>query len=236
MSTGTARGQIARRRMWLFVLTAILAVGLIMWGVTTTGRAGEEQPSSADDAAAAGGVTDPIPAGAEDPNEEAMKNAPPPEDIAIEPDAEREALAPKLAKDSEGPLPELEPVEVDQAVISPSDIQIELARLESVQGQAVAAGETSGAAIRATIRITNKSHDALDLGYVVVTAYHGDERTPVGTLMQPGGQPFTGSLPPGKDATGVYLFSLAGPERGDVTLVVDYQFGEPSASFRGRLE
>ena len=219
----------------MFVLAAALLAGLVVWGLTTTvGHAGDSPAAEGVDTSV-GAVADPNPDADEGRGELGDDGDPPPEDITIEPNAERDVMSPELVRNSDGPLPELEPVTVNQAVLSPSEIQVELARLEAVEGLAVAAGETSGPAVRVTIRISNHSDDELDLEYVVVTAYHGDERSPAGTLIQPGGKPFVGSLSPGKDATGIYLFSLASPERGDVTLIVDYQFGEASAVFRGNL-
>lgn len=117
----------------------------------------------------------------------------------------------------------------------PSGTVVSLHRLEAVDGIAAAGGETSGPAIRVTVGIDNTTSKPIDLGYVVVNAYTGKDRAPAGTVMQPGGDPFEGSLASGKSATGVYLFSIVPKDRKDVTITVDYGVGEPVVVFEGDL-
>ncbi len=157
----------------------------------------------------------------------------PPRDI-LEPDAPRPTTEPTPAPvESDEPFAELTPVAPDQTILTDEGVEISLASLQAVEGQATLAGETSGPAIRATVRIVNNGDEPIDLEYVVVNAYSGETRTPAGTLTQPGGAPFEGSLEPGDSADGTYLFSVAEADRADVTLTVDYLFGAKVAVFRG---
>jgi hypothetical protein len=159
----------------------------------------------------------------------------PPRDI-VGPDAPRPSQTPSPAPTaSDAPFAELTPVAPDATVVTAEGVEISLSRIEAVQGEAALAGETSGPAIRVTVRLVNSGSDPLDLEYVTVNAYSGEDRAPAGTLMQPGGAPFEGSLASGDSADGVYLFTIPEADRKDVTITVDYLFGAPVAVFRGDL-
>lgn len=159
----------------------------------------------------------------------------PPRDI-VDPEAPRATQTPAPAPvSSDEPFAELEPVAPDETIAAEGGVEISLARLQAVQGEATLAGETSGPAIRATVRLTNTGSTPIDLEYVTVNAFSGEDRSPAGTLTQPGGAPFEGALEPGASAEGTYLFSVAEEDRDDVTLTVDYLFGSKVAVFRGDL-
>lgn len=159
----------------------------------------------------------------------------PPRDI-VSPDAPRPAQTPTPAPiESDVPFPELSPVAPDETIVAEDGIEISLSSIQAVQGEATTAGETSGPAIRATVRIVNNGTEPVDLEYITVNAYSGEKRAPAGTLTQPGGAPFEGSLAPGASADGTYLFSIDEAAREDVTLTVDYLFGAETAVFRGDL-
>ncbi len=131
--------------------------------------------------------------------------------------------------------PELEPAAPDQTVQAPDGVTVRLAQVEHVEGEAVAAGETSGPAVRLTVEVTNGTDVPLDLSYAVVNAYTGEDRAPAGRLVQPGGRPFEGELAPGESGTGVVLFSIPDADRDDVTVAVEYAPGTSTVVFRGDL-
>lgn len=159
----------------------------------------------------------------------------PPRDI-VSPDAPRPSQTPTPAPtESAGSFPELSPVAPDATIVLDEGIELSLSSLQAVQGEATSAGETSGPAIRATVLVVNTGAEPLDLEYVTVNAYSGKDRAPAGTLTQPGGAPFEGTLAPGESAEGTYLFSVAETHREDVTITVDYLFGARIAVFRGDL-
>lgn len=110
---------------------------------------------------------------------------------------------------------------------------VSLSEIESVSGKASAPGEISGPAIRVTVKIDNGSDEALALRYAAVNAYYGPERAPAPPIMQPGGDPFFGTIEAGESATGVYLFSVPSNAREDVTIAVDYRPGESTVIFAG---
>lgn len=159
----------------------------------------------------------------------------PPRDI-LNPDAPRPTQTPTPAPvESDAPFAELSPVAPDETIVADGGIEISLSSVQAVQGEATTAGEISGPAIRATVRVVNTGKEPLDLEYIAVNAYSGKDRAPAGILTQPGGAPFEGSIAPGESADGTYLFSIAEADRDDVTLTVDYLFGAKVAVFRGDL-
>lgn len=131
--------------------------------------------------------------------------------------------------------PELEPASPSSPVEAPGDVTVSLVLIESVQGIGAAPGETSGPAIRVTVRIENRSDAPLPASYVAVNAYLGDDRSPAAPVMQPGGSPFDGEVAAGQTAEGVYLFSVPADDRSDVRIGVDYQAGMPTVVFAGDL-
>lgn len=209
----TDETQPNRRRVWITLSALVVVIALAVLGAI---------------------FVPPLLAGTPSPSASGTPTAPA-RDI-VDPDAPRPTQTPTpAASESDAPFAELSPVAPDQTIVTDEGIEISLASLQAVDGQATLAGETSGPAIRATVRIVNAGAEALDLEYVVVNAYTGEDRAPAGTLTQPGGAPFEGSLALGASAEGTYLFSVADADRDDVTLTVDYLFGAAVAVFRGDL-
>lgn len=202
-----------RRRVWITLSVLVVVIALAVVGAI---------------------FVPPLLAGTPSPSASSTPTVPP-RDI-VDPDAPRPTQTPMPAPvESDAPFAELEPVEPDQTIVTDEGIEISLSKLQAVQGEATLAGETSGPAIRATVRIVNTGSEPLDLEYVTVNAYVGEDRAPAGMLTQPGGAPFEGTLAPGASAEGTYIFSVAESDRDDVTLTVDYLFGAKIAVFRGDL-
>lgn len=129
--------------------------------------------------------------------------------------------------------PELPPVAPNKPAEGADGVLVRLAKVESVQGEAVQPGETSGPALRVTVRITNDTDVELSLRYTAVNLYYGSDLKPAPTVIKPGGDPFYGTVRPGKSATGVYLFTVPKDEREEVTVGVDYKPGQPTVVFKG---
>lgn len=130
-------------------------------------------------------------------------------------------------------LPELPPVDLTAESDRAGGVVVSLPLLESVGGKAQLPGEVSGEALRVTIRVVNNSATAVSLDTVVVNAYRGAARIPLESIISPGGRPFAGSVPPGGEATAVYLFTVDVADRSDVTITVDLKAGTPASVFRG---
>lgn len=212
MMDAHADNRPGRRRAWLPLSILVVVIGL---------------------AVAAAFIVPPMLAPAGQPEPTSTPTVPPRDIVST--DAPRPSETPRPAPSESGaPFAELSPVAPDATIVA-EGADILLARLEAVQGEAALAGETSGPAVRATVRIVNTGSEPLDLDYVAVNAYSGADRVPAGTLTQPGGVPFEGILSPGDAAEGVYLFTIPEGDRDDVTLTVDYLFGAQVAVFRGDL-
>lgn len=139
--------------------------------------------------------------------------------------------------ESAAPIPPERPaLPMDDESVDDQGIVISLVDIESVSGEASAPGETSGPAVRITARIENGSDEDLSLRYAVVNAYYGADRNPAPPIMQPGGDPFSGTIRAGASAEGVYLFSIPSDARETVTVAVDYLPGESTAIFSGPVD
>lgn len=130
---------------------------------------------------------------------------------------------------------ELEAVRPNESVQGKDGMKVALTRIEAVQGEAIQPGERAGPSVRVTITVTNGTNEQFDTNTVSVNAYVGKDRTPVSTLIQPGGVPFLGRLAPGESTYAVYLFVIPADQRKDVTITVDYAVAVPMVVFHGDL-
>lgn len=209
-SSATADGP--RRRVWWWVAAiAVVVIAVIVYFAVTSSGA----PKGAD----ASPSPSPSASATDDPSTGA--------DPTTEPTP--------AASDPSGTMPELAPVAPDEPAENGDGLVARIAKMTAVEGEAVQAGEIGGPAVQFTIEITNDSGEAIDLGLVSVNAYIGEDRTPAGGLVRPGGAPFEGTLDAGKSATGVYVYTIPQNQRDDVTLTVDYRAGQPAFVFRGAV-
>lgn len=130
-------------------------------------------------------------------------------------------------------LPELPPVGLQQPIVAPDGVSAKLTKLESVDGEAVGAGDIAGPAIRVTVELSNGTSADFDTALTVVNAYYGADRTPANALVKPGGRSLSGTIASGASQDAVYIFSIPEDERGDVTITVDYAPGQPAIVFQG---
>lgn len=130
-------------------------------------------------------------------------------------------------------LPEFPATPLDQPASTPDGLVASIVSLESVEGEAIGAGDVGGPAIRVTVRLTNGTAEPFDTSFTVVNGYSGTDRDPAGTLVKPGGKPFSGSIDPGASQEAVFLFTIPEDARGAVAITVDYQAGQPAFVFEG---
>jgi len=83
-----------------------------------------------------------------------------------------------------------------------------------------------------TVQIANAGRQSLDLRTTVVnlTASNGD---PGAGMSGPPADPVSGRLPPGRRASGVYVFAVPPTQRDPVTIEVSVSPDMPTAVFRG---
>jgi hypothetical protein len=128
----------------------------------------------------------------------------------------------------------LDPVALDQSADLGNGLRARLSALESVDGKATIPGEISGAAVLATIEVTNTSGAAVQLGSVTVDMTDA-AGLPVSQITTEPAQPFAGTLEAGQSATARYLFTLAPEDRSSVVLTVALSPTLPIMTFTGSM-
>jgi hypothetical protein len=129
--------------------------------------------------------------------------------------------------------PSLPAVPLDATASVETGVSAEVVSLEAIDGSGSGPGNVAGPALRATVRLTNGTADAIALDLVAVDMTYGSDQAPASPLDDPSRNPFTGSLEAGGAAEGVYVFSVPAGARDVVTLSVGYQAGAPFMVFTG---
>ncbi|MFF5625271.1 hypothetical protein ACFY5A_07865 [Microbacterium sp. NPDC012755] len=131
------------------------------------------------------------------------------------------------------PLPTQEAA-VGETVAFDTGISVVIDKVESVTVKAETPGEVSGTAVVVTVTAKNGTDAAQSLDSAVVTVNAQDGEPGIGTTAGDPA-PLTGSLAPGKSATGRYVFMLGSASGRDVAVSVNYAAGEPVAIFTGKV-
>lgn len=129
--------------------------------------------------------------------------------------------------------PALPAVALDAPAQVGNGIVVTVSSVEAIEGAAEGPGNVAGPALRVTIRITNGTDEAVSLDGVAVTMAYGTEGTPASPLDDASRRPFAGSVAPGEEADGTYVFTVPADARGTVTIEVGYQPGAPRLLFTG---
>ncbi|SDR75653.1 hypothetical protein SAMN04488543_0346 [Friedmanniella luteola] len=135
--------------------------------------------------------------------------------------------APTSAVSTKPPVPLDEPEEVDEGLTA------RVSRLEAVQGEASGPGEVSGPAVRATVTLTNRSREEVDLSSTVVNLFYTADQTPGSALSGPGTKALPTAVRAGEKATGTFVFAVPEDDRSEVLITVDYSVDTPVVAFRG---
>ena len=129
--------------------------------------------------------------------------------------------------------PALPAVALDETAEVGDGIAASIERIEAIEGSGTGIGNIGGPALRITVRIVNGRAAPVSLDAVDVTLAHGGELTPAPPLEDPSRAPFSGTVAPGENAEGVYVFSIPPDVRDAVTVSVGYQAGAPFLVFTG---
>lgn len=145
------------------------------------------------------------------------------------------APPPAPSTDPEAPfVPGTEPA-VDMT--SPADfgtgMTARVAGLESVDGVAEGPGEVAGPSVRVTVVLTNGTGADVSLDTTVVNLYAGAQLTPGEPLSGPGVSVFSGTVAPGAEATGVYVFRVPADLRDHLQITVSYDPTSTTVLFEG---
>jgi hypothetical protein len=95
-------------------------------------------------------------------------------------------------------------------------------------------GEIAGPAVALTIDVKNSSGEPIDLSTAMVTVTGSGGAYGQATTSEPF-RPFMGSVEPGGEASGVYVFRLPAEERDALQVSVEYVAGAPIALFVGSV-
>jgi len=131
------------------------------------------------------------------------------------------------------PLPTQEAV-LGDTVAFDTGISVTIDSVKAVTVDAETPGEVSGSAVVVEVTAKNGTDEAQTLESAVVMLSSQDGEVGVGTTAGDP-KPFTGSLEPGKSATGRYVFMLGSAAGRPVTVSVNYAAGEPVAIFTGKV-
>jgi len=96
-------------------------------------------------------------------------------------------------------------------------------------------GELSGPAVKVTVQFTNTSRAAISLANVVLNDADA-AGTPMSSVTSAPAAPVSGSLAPGQQATGVYVFSLPPGFRNPCKLSLSYSTAAPVVLFVGNVK
>lgn len=129
--------------------------------------------------------------------------------------------------------PSLPVVSLHESSAETDGVSAAVVSVEKISGQGSGPGYVSGPALRISLRVTNGSSAAVDLGSAAVNVYQGADRTPAPPLNDPSRRAFAGHLAPGASAEGVYVVSIASPPPSLITVEVGYRPGAPLMVFTG---
>lgn len=210
MSTGVSAGRrSARRRRLLLTGVAVLVVAAIAVAGGLSLGGGHDGTASA--AATSAPATR---AGAVPPATGVPSTPPTP-------------VATGTTGDVDQPPPSLPGVALDQRAAVGNGITASISSLKAIQGTGTGRGNVSGPALRVTVLLKNGTSAPVSVDGVTVALAYGRDLTPASPLNDPSAAPFHGVLGAGKQATGVYVFSIPENARDSVTVSIGYQAGAP---------
>jgi hypothetical protein len=114
-------------------------------------------------------------------------------------------------------------------------VNVTISDVESLDVEANTPGEIAGPAVALTLTVENTSDDAIDLSTAMVSVTGAKGSYGQATTSEPY-SPFQGSVAPGDEATGVYVFRLPADERSALEATVEYVAGAPIALFAGSVQ
>jgi hypothetical protein len=111
-------------------------------------------------------------------------------------------------------------------------LTVRVARITPITGRASAPGEVGGPALRIQLLAHNASGRPISLDRSVVFVSYGADRTPAGELST-GEKRFNGTVAPGAERRGTYVFTVPQDQRDDVRVEVSYTGKAPTVALQG---
>ncbi|MFT3888302.1 MAG: hypothetical protein QM713_09095 [Arachnia sp.] len=113
-------------------------------------------------------------------------------------------------------------------------VDVSLAKLEAIDVKAQAPGDISGPAVAVTLKVTNSTGETFDPSKLQIEVSNAKGVPGTGVTGSPAAW-LTDGIPAGKDASGVYVFTLPEGDRKPITVSVVLAPGLPRAEFVGNL-
>jgi hypothetical protein len=133
------------------------------------------------------------------------------------------------------PTPTLAPVAMTATASFGNKVEARLTKLEAVNATASMPGEFTGPAVAVTAEITNGSSTPIDLNAVTVDMQSADG-VPFTQVTPTPPTAFSGTLDPGRSATGRYIFTVKNTAaRDNVRLSIEYAAQVPTVLFTGNV-
>jgi hypothetical protein len=122
--------------------------------------------------------------------------------------------------------PLTEQVQPDKGVV------VEVSDIRAITTEARFPGEIAGPGIAVTIHVVNSSVAAIDLDNAIVDVRGSDGSRGIAVSGAPATS-MSGSLPPGQQASGVYVFTLPQDQRSPISVRFSYAAETPTVLFVG---
>lgn len=111
-------------------------------------------------------------------------------------------------------------------------LTVRITRITPITGRAAAPGEVGGPALRIQLEAQNRSGRPISLDGSVVFVSYGADRTPAVELST-GEKRLSGTVAPGGERRGTYVFTVPKDQRDDVRVEVSYTGKAPTVALQG---
>lgn len=224
MTLETTEDPQSGRPRWLVpaaIGAGVLVLAAVVWAAVAAGPSDDDAAPTASTSSSATATTTEEP----EPSPSAS-----PSETAAAPTTE-----PAPTTDPEAPfVPGTEPaVPLTATAEFGTGMSARVAGLESVAGEGQGPGEVSGPSVRVSVVLTNGTGAAASLASTVVNLYAGPQLAPGEPLSGPGVSVFSGTLAPGAEATGVYVFRVPADLRDRLQITVSYDPTSTTVLFEG---
>lgn len=123
--------------------------------------------------------------------------------------------------------------DLDEPAKASDDVTVQIAKVASIKAKAQGPGEVGGPAVAITIKIENDGSKAFDTSLLSVNVTDA-KGLPGSGMIGPPAKWIKGSVKPGGQAQGVYVFSVPERNRNPIEVSVSVNPGMPTVVFSGK--
>lgn len=211
------------------VVAVTVVISATAWASVQSGATAAAVPAQEHISAVLNANPQPVPLAGSSPAEAANPGSTP----GVSPAGTTAAKAMSEKDRARIPRPVSRPAPLNASVTMATGVNVRLAKIEAVQGEASMPGEVAGPSIRFQVVIDNPTARAISITPVVVNMEAGAARTPALQLSGPGIITFPDSVAPHSSVSAVYVFNVPPADRSDIRILVDYGPGGSVALFEG---